>query len=104
MKTKIDYYGNSDNYIHLKFGDVRKTTISIKILLKNIPNLRESLQDTLIIASQSLKLRLQLFHMLIKIRYPCISIIISQIRQQKSEEEIMAYLVNEASYIRDLTK
>lgn len=24
MKTKIDYYGDQDNYIHLKFGDCRK--------------------------------------------------------------------------------
>ncbi len=24
-KKEIDYYGNSDNYIHLKFGDCRKS-------------------------------------------------------------------------------
>lgn len=24
MKSKIDYYGETDNYIHLKFGDCRK--------------------------------------------------------------------------------
>ncbi len=41
MKTKIDYYGNSDNYIHLKFGDARKMYNFTDSFIKEYPRFAE---------------------------------------------------------------
>lgn len=35
--TNIDYYGNIDNYIHLKFGDVKKRYNFTKELIEQYP-------------------------------------------------------------------
>ncbi len=40
-KKQIDYYGDSDNYIHLKFGDARKMYCFTEELKKFYPNFCE---------------------------------------------------------------
>ena len=40
-KTVVDYYGNTDNYIHLKFGDCRKMYYFTQDFIEKYPEFAE---------------------------------------------------------------
>lgn len=44
MKKQIDYYGDKDNYIHLKFGDCRKAYNFTKKFAQKYPDFVERYQ------------------------------------------------------------
>ena len=45
MKRKIDYYGETDNYIHLKFGDCRKCYNFTKKFIKEHSDFAKQYQN-----------------------------------------------------------
>lgn len=104
MKTKIDYYGNSDNYIHLKFGDVRKNYHFNKDFIEKYPEFAREFARYFDYSESKFKTPFAVVSYAYKNKIPVHFYYNFTDTPAKSEEEIMAYLVNEASYIRDLTK
>lgn len=45
MKSNIDYYGETDNYIHLKFGDCRKAYNFTKKFIKEHSDFAKQYQN-----------------------------------------------------------
>jgi hypothetical protein len=45
MKTNIDYYGDKDSYIHLKFGEARKCYFFTNEFVKKYPEFCKSYEN-----------------------------------------------------------
>ena len=104
MKTKkIDYYGDKDNYIHLKFGDARKMYFFTNEFQKEYPLFAKGYEKYWNNDSSSqFKNPFQVVHYAYKNKIPVHFYYNFTDTPAKSEKEILEYLGNESAYMSDL--
>ena len=107
MKKKIDYYGDEANYIHLKFGDVRKNYNFTSDFIGKYPLFARE-YATYFAGNRDEKSNSQFRTPFQVVRYVYENKIPVHFYYNftdtpaKNEEEIMAYLVRENAYLIEL--
>lgn len=109
MNTEIDYYGDNDNYIHLKFGDCRKNYHFNNDFIEKYPDfVREFakyFEGSRYESNESkFKTPFAVVAYVYKNKIPVHFYYNFTDTPAKNLKEIMAYLANENSYVGDLTK
>lgn len=102
MKTKkqIDYYSNEADYIHLKFGDVRKQYNFTKEFIEKYPTFaKEYAKYFEFKKNAKFKNPFQIVAYAFRHKIPVHFYYNYTDTPAKSEKEIMEYLVREQSYI-----
>ncbi len=103
-KKEIDYYGDSDNYIHLKFGDVRKNYNFTTEFTKQYPDFVREFANYFGMRESKFRSPFAIVAYAYKNKIPVHFYYNFTDTPAKNLKEIMAYLVNENSYVGDLTK
>lgn len=104
-KTKeIDYYGDKDNYIHLKFGDVRKNYNFTKEFIAEYLDFVREFARYFKQSESKFRSPFAVVHYVYKNNIPVHFYYNFTDTPAKYKEEIMEYLVKENSYVGDLTK
>ena len=104
QKKEIDWYGDTDNYIHLKFGDCRKNYHFNKDFIEKYPDFVREFASYSEGSQSKFKTPFAVVAYVYKHKIPVHFYYNFTDTPAKSEQEIMAYLVNENSYTPDLTK
>lgn len=104
MNKEIDYYGSSDNYIHLKFGDVRKNYHFNKDFIEKYPDFVREFAKYFEFKESKFKSPFAIVAYVYKNKIPVHFYYNYTDTPAKNQKEIMAYLVNENSFVGDLTK
>lgn len=102
MKTKkqqIDYYGCNDNYIHLKFGDVRKNYNFTADFIEKYPDFSSEFSKYFSGSNSKYQNPFQIVHYVYENKLPIHFYYNFTGTPAKNEKEIMDYLVREQSYI-----
>ena|SRR3990167_7996450 len=100
----IDFYGDKDNYIHLKFGDVRKHYYFTPEFVKEFPDFEREFSNYYKMEESKFKSPFAVVAYVYKNKIPVSFYYNFSDTPAKSQKEIMEYLVNENSYVGDLTK
>lgn len=100
---EIDYYGTTDNYIHLKFGNARKMYNFTKEFKKEYPLFATEYEKYWNYdETAKFKNPFQIAHYVFRENIPVNFYYNFTDTPAKDEAEIMNYLANENSYIGDL--
>ena len=106
MKKEIDYYGEEDNYIHLKFGDCRKMYFFTNDFIKQYPDFaREYTKyfEAGEIKTSKFKNPFQVVSYVFDKEIPVSFYYNFSDEPAGDKDSILSYLVNEQSYIGDLS-
>lgn len=101
-KKQIDYYGDQDNYIHLKFGDTRKMYNFTKEFIAEYPLFAREYTRYFEDKSAYFKSPFQIVEYVYKNKIPVHFYYNFTDTPAKNKEEIINYLVSENSYVPDL--
>jgi hypothetical protein len=96
---QIDYYGNKDNYIHLKFGDVRKNYNFTKDFIEKYPDFTREYTSYFEMKKSKFKSPFAVVSYVYKHKIPVHFYYNFTDTPAKNEKEIMDYLVDENSYV-----
>lgn len=99
---KIDYYGDKDNYIHLKFGDVRKHYNFTDSFIKKYPNFAREYANYFEWKESKFHSPFAVVAYAFDNKLPVHFYYNFTDTPAKSREEIVEYLVSENSYVHDL--
>lgn len=103
MTKQIDYYGNEADYIHLKFGDVRKCYFFTKDFREKYPIFaREYSKYFSGDKTAQFKSPFQIVAYVYENKIPVLFYYNFTDTPAENEKEIMEYLVGENSYIGEL--
>ncbi len=102
MKKEIDYYGNSDNYIHLKFGDVRKNYNFTPELKKKYPNFTKEYSKYWEDKPSRFKNAFQIVSYVYDLNLPISFYFNFTDTPAFSKEEIISYLIDENTSVFNL--
>lgn len=104
MKTKkqIDYYGDQDNYIHLKFGDVRKCYNFTTEFKKEYPEFVREYTNYFKQEKSKFKSPFAIVEYVYKNKIPLHFYFNFTDTPAKNKKQIIDYLVNENSFTPDL--
>ena len=104
-KQQIDFYGDKDNYIHLKFGDARKHYFLTNEFAKEYPLFaKEYTKYFAYDETSQFKNPFQIVHYAYKNAIPVHFYFNFTDTPAKSENEIMEYLGRETAFISELSK
>ena len=108
-KKEINWYGDTDNYIYLKFGDCRKNYHFNSDFARKYPDFtiefERYFEGSLTEGNQSkFKTPFAVVEYVYKNKIPVHFYYNYTDTPAKNKKEIMAYLVRENSYVGDLTK
>lgn len=103
MKTEIDYYGNDADYIHLKFGDVRKNYHFTRDFIAKYPDFAIEYANYFEYKTSKFKSPFSVVAYVYKHKLPVHFYYNFTDTPAKNKKEILAYLVNENSYVPDLS-
>lgn len=98
MKKEIDYYGEKDNYIHLKFGDTRKMYNFTDDFVEKYPEFSKEYQNYFENKDSKFKSPFAVVEYAYSKKIPVHFYYNFTDTPAKSKKEIMAYLVEENSY------
>lgn len=101
MKNKIDYYGNKDNYIHLKFGDVRKMFNFTQAFREKYPKFVVEFTNYFMDRKSKFKNPFQIVSYVYNKKLPVHFYYNFTDTPAKNKREIMEYLSNENGYMPD---
>lgn len=104
MTKKIDYYGDKDNYIHLKFGDCRKMYFFTTEFIEKYPVFTREYKNYFDGEKSKFKTPFAVVYYTYSNKIPVHFYYNFTDTPAQSEKEIMAYLVSENSYVPDLTQ
>jgi hypothetical protein len=102
MTKEIDYYGQEDNYIHLKFGDTRKMYNFTESFINDYPDFAREYARYYSMEKSKFRSPFQIVAYAYDHNIPVHFYYNYTDTPAKSREEIVEYLVNENSYIGDL--
>lgn len=102
MTKKIDYYGQEDNYIHLKFGDTRKMYFFTNDFVKDYPGFSREYARYFSMEKSAFRSPFQIVAYAFDNKIPVHFYYNFTDTPAKSREEIVEYLVSENSYIGEL--
>ena len=102
MKKEIDYYGDQDNYIHLKFGRAQKMYFFTNDFLEKYPDFAREYKNYFEDRESKFENPFQIVAYVYKNKIPVHFYYNFTDTPAKNEKEIMAYLVNENSYVGNL--
>ena len=99
MKNKnIDYYGNSDNYIHLKFGDVRKNYNFTPTFIEKYPDFAREYTNYFECKESEFKNPLNIVSYAYNAKIPVHFYFNYTDTPAKGQKEIMDYLIKENTW------
>lgn len=102
--SKINYYGDNDSYIHLKFGDARKNYNFTSDFIEKYPDfVREYASYFNYNEKSKFKSPFAIVDYVYKNKIPVHFYYNFTDTPAKSKKEIMAYLVNNYSFVGDLS-
>lgn len=102
MKKEINYYGEEDNYIHLKWGDVRKMYNFTKEFIEKYPSFAREYQNYFSEEKSIFKAPFAVVEYIYKNKLPVHFYYNYTDTPAKNKREIMEYLVAENSYVPEL--
>ena len=103
MKTKeIDYYGEEDNYIHLKFGDARKMYFFTKEFIVDYPDFAREFKNYWEREESKFISAFAVVEYVYKNKIPVHFYFNFTDTPAKNKKEIIDYLVSENSYSPEL--
>jgi hypothetical protein len=98
---KIDYYGKNDNYIHLKFGDVRKMYNFTSEFIKKYPSFTKEYASYFSHEKSAFQNPFQIVSYVYKKRIPVNFYYNFTDTPAKGMEDILNYLLRESTYFDD---
>jgi len=101
---RIDWYGTEHNYIHLKFGRAKKCYNFTNEFVAEWPDFAREYQAYFMDEKSKFENPFQIVAYVYKHKIPVSFYYNFTDTPAKNEKEIMAYLVNENSFVSDLTK
>lgn len=101
-KKVIDYYGNEDNYIHLKFGRAQKMYNFTDDFIKSYSKFAKEYSKYFLGKKSKFENPFQIVAYVYKHKIPVSFYYNYTDTPAKNEKEIMAYLVEENSYVEGL--
>ena len=103
MTNEIDFYGYNDNYIHLKFGDARKMYNFTDDFKAKYPDFAREYANYWEGKTSKFRGPIPIVAYVYKHKIPVHFYYNFTDTPAKNKREIMAYLVNENSYVPDLS-
>jgi hypothetical protein len=104
ITKEIDYYGDKDNYIHLKFGHCRKMYNFTREFIAEYPDFAREYQNYFEGKESKFTSPFQVVRYVFDKAIPVSFYYNFSDEPAGDKAEIMEYLVNENSFIGDLTK
>jgi len=102
MKNEIDYYGEKDNYIHLKFGDARKMYFFTNEFMKEYPAFAREYKNYFENEKSAFRTPFAVVDYAYKNKIPVHFYYNFTDTPAKNKKEIIDYLVRENSFVREL--
>jgi hypothetical protein len=103
MEKEIDYYGDKDNYIHLKFGDARKMYHFTDEFIAEYPEFAREYSKYWNLEQSKFKNAFGVVGYVFEHKLPVHFYFNFTDTPATSKEEILDYLVHENSYAVDLS-
>jgi hypothetical protein len=104
MKKEIDYYGNTDNYIHLKFGEARKMYNFTTDFIEKYPDFTREYKKYFQCEPSRFKNPFQIVTYVFENEIPINFYYNFTDEPANDREDIIIYLVKEQSFIGELYK